>query len=102
MDIEIPHDLGREEVRRRLAANSHRIADNIPGGMAQVETNWPSENRMTMSINAMGQVLQGHIDVEDDKVIFHMLLPAALGFMQPMIDAAIRDQGQKMLEAPKD
>ena len=102
MDIEIPHDLGREEVRRRLAANSHRIADHIPGGMAQVETNWPTQDRMTMSITAMGQVLQGHIDVEEDKVIFHMLLPPALGFLQPMIDAAIRDQGQRMLEAPKE
>ncbi|WP_338242722.1 polyhydroxyalkanoic acid system family protein [Aurantiacibacter hainanensis] len=102
MDIEIPHDLGREEVRRRLSQNSHRIADNIPGGMAEVQTNWPTEDRMTMSINAMGQVLQGHIDVEDEKVIFHMVLPPALGFLQPMIDAAIRDQGQRMLEAPRD
>ena len=75
MDIEIPHDLGREEVRRRLADNSHKIADNIPGGMADVQTSWPSEDRMTMSINAMGQMITGHIDVEDDKVIFHMVLP---------------------------
>ena len=102
MDVEIPHNLGREEVRRRLRENSHRIGDNIPGGMADVQTNWPSEDRMTMSINAMGQMLSGHVDVEDDKVIFHMILPPALGFLQPMIDAAIRDQGHKMLEAPKD
>lgn len=102
MDIEIPHDLGREEVRRRLSQNSHKIGDNIPGGMAEVQTNWPTEDRMTMSITAMGQVLQGHIDVEDDKVIFHMTLPPALGFLQPMIDASIREQGQRMLAAPKD
>lgn len=101
MDIEIPHDLGREEVRRRLADNSHKIADNIPGGMAEVQTSWPSEDRMTMSINAMGQMITGHIDVEDSKVIFHMVLPPALGFLQPMIDAAIRDQGQRMLAPPQ-
>lgn len=101
MDIEIPHDLGREEVRRRLADNSHKIADNIPGGMAEVQTSWPSEDRMTMSINAMGQMITGHIDVEDSKVIFHMVLPPALGFLQPMIDAAIRDQGQRMLAPPR-
>ncbi|MWV28963.1 polyhydroxyalkanoic acid system family protein [Aurantiacibacter rhizosphaerae] len=102
MDIEIPHNLGREEVRRRLAENSHKIGDNIPGGMADIQTNWPSEDRMTMSINAMGQLITGHIDVEDDKVIFHMLLPPALGFLQPMIDAAIREQGQRMLAPPAD
>ena len=102
MEIEIPHDLGRAEVRRRLAENSHKIGDNIPGGMAEVKTDWPSEDRMAMSINAMGQIISGHIDVEDDKVIFQMMLPPALGFLQPMIDAAIRDQGQKMLAPPKD
>ncbi len=102
MDIEIPHNLGREEVRRRLAANSHRIGENIPGGMAEVQTSWPSEDRMVMSINAMGQMLSGHIDVEEDKVRFHMVLPPALGFLKPMIDSAIREQGHRMLEAPKD
>ncbi|MFB0612767.1 polyhydroxyalkanoic acid system family protein [Aurantiacibacter poecillastricola] len=102
MDIAIPHDLGREEVRKRLADNSHKIGESIPGGMAQITTNWPSEDRMAMSINAMGQVLQGHIDVEDKQVVVHMLLPPALGFLQPMIEAAIRDQGQRMLEPPRD
>jgi hypothetical protein len=102
MDVEIPHTLGREEVRRRLADNSHKIGDNIPGGMADVQTSWPSEDRMAMAITAMGQVLQGHIDVEESRVLFHMDLPPALGFLQPMVEGAIRDQGQKMLEAPKD
>ncbi|WAT17481.1 polyhydroxyalkanoic acid system family protein [Aurantiacibacter sp. MUD11] len=102
MDIEIPHNLGREEVRRRLAENSHRIGDNIPGGMAQVDTSWPSENRMAMAISAMGQSLTGHIDVEDDKVVFHMILPPALGFLSPIVEGAIRDQGERLLEPPKD
>ncbi len=102
MDIEIPHNLGREEVRRRLADNSHRIGESIPGGLAAVETSWPSENRMAMAISAMGQVLQGHIDVEEARVVFHMDLPAALGFLRPMIEGAIRDQGERMLEPPKD
>ncbi|AKQ42875.1 hypothetical protein CP97_13825 [Aurantiacibacter atlanticus] len=102
MDIEIPHNLGREEVRRRLRENSHKIGDNIPGGMAEVETSWSGEDRMDMSIGAMGQMLSGHIDIEDDKVIFHMLIPAALGFIKPMIDAAIRQQGQKLLAPPTD
>lgn len=102
MEVEIPHSLGRDEVRRRLRENSHRIADNIPGGMADVQTSWPSEDRMTMAINAMGQMLTGHVDVEDSKVIFNMVLPAALGFLQPMVDAAIRDQGQKLLAPPRD
>lgn len=102
MEVEIPHNLGREEVRRRLRDNSHKIGDNIPGGMADVETSWPSEDRMAMSISAMGQMLSGHIDVEDEKVVFHMVLPPALGFLKPMVEGAIREQGQNMLAPPKD
>ena len=101
MEIEIPHNLGREEVRRRLSENSHRLGDNIPGGVAEIKTDWPSEDRMAMSIGAMGQMLTGHVDIRDDKVIFEMHLPVALGFLKPIVDAAIRDQGHKLLAPPK-
>lgn len=43
MRVPIPHDLPREEVRRRLSSRSHEIARFIPGGMAQVTTDWPNE-----------------------------------------------------------
>lgn len=102
MEVPIPHNLGREEVRRRLRDNSHKIGDAIPGGMATVETSWPSEDRMAMSIQAMGQALAGHIEIEDEQVIFHMDLPAALGFLKPMIEGSIRQQGENLLEPPQD
>ena len=53
MQVPIPHNLGREEARRRMQANSPRMGDGIPGGMAQVEPSWPSEDRMALSIQAM-------------------------------------------------
>lgn len=102
MDVAIPHNLGREEVRRRLREHGHEIGDGIPGGMAEVAVNWPSEDRMAMSISAMGQMLSGHIDIEDNRVVIEMMLPPALGFLKPIVDAAIRQQGTKMLEPPKD
>jgi len=101
MEVAIPHQLGREEVRRRLHASSHEIADAIPGGMAEVQTSWPSEDRMAMAINAMGQLMSGHIDIEDEQVVFHMELPPALSFLKPIVEGAIRQSGQKMLEPPK-
>ena len=50
MQVPIPHQLGREEARRRLRENGHKMADSFPGGMAQVETSWPSEDRMAMAV----------------------------------------------------
>ncbi|MDE1467554.1 polyhydroxyalkanoic acid system family protein [Aurantiacibacter sp. D1-12] len=102
MQVAIPHDLGREEVRRRLRENGHSIGDNIPGGMADVATSWPTEDRMTLTITAMGQGLTGHIDIEDSQVLFEMILPAALGFLKPIVEGAIADQGRRMLEPPKE
>lgn len=100
MEVAIPHNLGREEVRNRLRSRSHTIADGIPGGMAQVSTAWASEDRMTLDIAAMGQVLAGHIDIEDSQVVLHMELPPALGFLKPIVEGAIRQQGQKLLAPP--
>ena len=102
MQVAIPHNLGREEVRNRLRTRSHTLADNIPGGMADVKTAWPSEDRMTLDIAALGQNLNGYIDVQDSQVVLHVDLPPALGFLEPIVAGAIRQQGQKLLEAPRD
>ena len=90
-----------DEARRRLRDNSHKMADAIPGGMAQISTGWPSDDRMTLDIAAMGQALVGHIDIQDSQVVLYMDLPPALGFLKPIVEGAIRQQGQKLLEAPK-
>ncbi len=100
MRVAIPHDLPREEVTRRLRERSHEIADHIPGGMAQVTTDWPSDERMNLNVQAMGQDLNGVVDVEDNQLVFEIALPPALGFFEPIISGAIKQQGQKMLEAP--
>lgn len=100
MRVAIPHDLDRATVRERLRNRGHRIADHIPGGMAQVSTSWASEDRMDLSIGAMGQQLAGRILVEDRQVVVEMTLPAALGFLQPVIEGAIRQQGHRLIAPP--
>ena len=100
MRVPIAHALPKDEVRRRLRERSHEIRDFIPGGMARVETGWPDEDHMTLSVAAMGQAIDGQVIVEDTQVVFEVNLPKALSFVEPMIKAAIRDKGQKLL-APK-
>jgi hypothetical protein len=76
------------------------MADSFPGGMAEVTTRWPSEDRMDMAIAAMGQELTGHIDVGDAQVVLSIELPPALGFLRPIVEGAVRQQGQKLLAPP--
>ncbi|MCV0382646.1 MAG: polyhydroxyalkanoic acid system family protein [Erythrobacter sp.] len=97
MRVPIAHDLPKEEVRRRLRDRSHEIANFVPGGMAEVTTGWPDEDRMTLGVRAMGQGIDGEVIIEDRQVIFVVNLPPALSFVEPMVAGAIRDKGQKLL-----
>ena len=101
MRVAIPHQLGKEEARRRLKSRSHEIADHLPGGMADVTTGWPSDDRMTMRIAALGQALDGAVEIEESQVVFEFALPASLSFIEPAVEGAIQKSGQKLLEAPK-
>ena len=97
MRVPIAHDLPKEEVRRRLRERSHEIANFVPGGMAEVTTGWPDEDRMTLGVRAMGQGIAGQVIIEDRQVIFEVDLPPALSFVEPMVAGAIREKGQKLL-----
>lgn len=98
MRVAIPHTLDKDEVRRRLRTRTGEIGSFIPGGFADVETTWPSEDRMTMAIRAMGQHMGAHVEIEERQVVFQVDLPPALAFVEPMVAGAIRDKGTKLLK----
>ncbi len=98
MKFTLPHDLGREEVRRRLKERSHEIADHIPGGMASVDTKWPGEDRMQMKVSAMGQDVRGEIEIHDTQVVVQLALPPALSFFEPIVKSAVQSNAAKLLE----
>lgn len=95
MRVTLPHKLSREDVRERLRTHAHEIAGNVPG--AQVNTSWAGADHMDLTISAMGQNLQGGIDIEDGQLVIELDLPFALSFVEPMISSQIREQGQKLL-----
>ena len=99
MRVPIAHQLDKEEVRHRLRSRSHEIAKFVPGGIADVTTAWPKEDEMALSVKAMGQSIDGKVCIEESQVVFEINLPPALSFVEPMVAGAIRDQGQKLLEA---
>ena len=97
MRIAIPHNLGREEVRRRLHSRLPEMSEIFPGGIAEVETGWANQDRATLLIRAMMQEMSGSIDIEDAQIVFTFNLPPALSFVEPMIRGAIEDKGRKLL-----
>ena len=102
MRVAIPHNLEREEVRRRLQSEGHRIGEFVPGGLARVSTDWPHDNRMDLNVSAMGQSVDAQVEIEDNQVVLTAQLPPALAFIEPIVASTVRDQGEKLLEPPKD
>ena len=98
MRVNLPHSLGKDEVRRRMHEHGHEIADHFPAGMASVETSWPNEDRMNIHVSAMGQQIEGGVDIAEDHVVVELDLPAMLSFLRGTIEGAVRKQGGKLLE----
>ena len=95
--IDIPHQLTRAEVRRRLRARIGELPAHIPGGVAEVRSSWPGEDRMALEVAAMGQTLAATIEIEDRLVRVSMTLPPMLSFFSGAIAAAVRQKGGKLL-----
>jgi putative polyhydroxyalkanoate system protein len=96
IEVELPHKLGKDEARRRIANNVHRLQEHIPGG-AQVESGWAGD-QLNLHVHALGESVQSTIDVEDAKVRVTVLLPGMLGMFGGVITAMLQKKGGLLLE----
>lgn len=96
IQVDLPHSLGKDEARRRIANNVHRLSEHIPGG-AQVESGW-SGDQLSLDVQAMGQAVTALIDVEESKVRLKVVLPGMLGMFAGPIQAMLQKKGNLLLE----
>ena len=96
IDVDLPHNLGKDEARRRIANNIHKLEEHIPGG-AQVQSGW-SGDQLNLEVAAMGQQVNASIDVLESKVHLKVLLPGMLGMFAGVIQGALQKKGSVLLE----
>src|SRR5580765_2699653 len=96
IEVDLPHSLGREEARRRIANNIHKLQEHIPGG-AKVESGWTGD-QLNLRVQALGDSVQATIDVQESKVRLKVLLPGLLGMFAGPIQAALQKKGGALLE----
>ena len=96
IEVDLPHHLGKDEARRRIANNIHKLTDHIPGG-AHVESGWTGD-QLKLSVSALGDSVQSTIDVEETKVHVKVLLPGLLGMFAAPIHAMLQKKGDLLLE----
>ncbi|MBA2771272.1 MAG: polyhydroxyalkanoic acid system family protein [Sphingomonas sp.] len=95
VQVDLPHSLGKEEARRRIAANIHKLESQIPGG-AQVQSSW-SGDRLNLQVQAMGQAVTGDLDVEESRVRCKLVLPGMLAMFARPIEAMLSAKGSDLL-----
>ena len=96
IDVAVPHKLGREEARRRIAANIGSLQNQIPGA-ANVTSNWVGD-RLDLGITAMGQSVDASITVEETQARVHVELSGMLAMLAAPIAAALKAKAPELLE----
>jgi hypothetical protein len=97
IEVDLPHKLGKDEARRRIANNIHRLREIIPGGAAKVESSWTGDT-LGLAMHAMGAAVNAEIAVEERRVRVRVMLPGLLGMFAEPIAAALRHKGGVLLE----
>ncbi|MBB5049971.1 hypothetical protein HNR60_004756 [Rhodopseudomonas rhenobacensis] len=94
--VSIPHQLGREEARRRLQSGLSRAATNVPV-LKVDEESWEGD-RMIFRVRALGQAAAGRVDIADDHVRLEVVLPWLLQKFAEAAQSAIKQRGHLLLE----
>ena len=95
IQVDLPHKLGREEARRRIAGNIHKLEKQIPGG-ANVASNWQGDE-LHLAVKAMGQSIDADIDVQESIVRCKLMLPPMLAMLARPIEAMLKAKGNELL-----
>ena|SRR5436190_13682443 len=97
MTVTIPHQLGRDEARRRIEEGMSQFVQQV-GGMAQDYRQSWSGDRLNFSARVMGQGITGAIDVLETAARIELVLPGLLGMMAGKIKGRLQQEGQILLE----
>lgn len=98
--VSVPHQLGREEARRRIDEGFGQVRQQVSSGMGAMmawDQRW-EDDRLLFEAKGLGQQLQGRIEVMEDSVRIEIDLPKILAGLAQRIVGRLQDTGRKLLE----
>jgi hypothetical protein len=96
VSVDVPHNLGAAEAKRRVEANLGSLSGKLPAG-ATVSPAWEGD-RLRLDIGLLGQQVAAMLDILDDRIRINVQLPPALAFFRQAIEAGLRRSGAALLE----
>ena len=97
MRVTLPHNLTKEEVRRRMHKHADEIGGFFPAGLAKVTTGWPIEERLTLPAEVRGEFSPGGVEFRESDVVIEMDLPLLFSVMKGPLEAAVKKEGGRLL-----
>ena len=95
--VNIPHQLGRAEARRRIENGFGKITHLLPGGIGGTSTERWDGDRLVFSVATMGQTVSGVVTVLDSTVTMEIELPGVLGVIANGLKNRLLKMGQLLL-----
>ena len=95
--VNIPHDLGRDEARRRLQTGFGCIREQMAGKAVAFDERWEGE-RLHFNAGMLGQKVTGRVDVLDKSVRLELDLPFILAAIAEKLQGRIQQAGTLLLE----
>lgn len=95
--VSIPHNLGQAEAVRRLHGGMSSVKSQFGDKVASIDESW-NGNRMDFRVGAMGQTVNGHLEVMNDQVRVEVQLPWILAMIAEKAKTFIQKQGTLLLE----
>ncbi|TNC12386.1 polyhydroxyalkanoic acid synthase [Methylobacterium terricola] len=97
--VEIPHQLGRAEARRRIESRLGQGRDLVQkAGLTMQDPVWTGDT-LAFVVGAMGQTVSGTIAVEDTTARVEVQLPMLLGVFSGKVRQVIAEKGGELLAA---
>jgi len=94
--VDIPHQLGRDTARARIAGGVGKIGSMVPGG-GSVEERWEGDT-LHFTVTAMGQSVASRLEVHDAHVHAEVDLPPMLALFAGKIREKLQREAPKLLE----
>jgi len=75
VSIDVPHNLGAAEARRRIEGNLDRLGGKLPAGV-EARPVWEGD-RLRLDLSMMGQHIDAGLDIQDTLIRITIMLPPA-------------------------
>lgn len=96
VEVDIPHKLGREAARARIAGGIGKLESYIPGGTV-TENRWDGDT-LSFTVAALGQRARVTVDVLDDRAHVSAVLPPMLSLFAGKVRDMLGREGPKLLK----